>query len=188
MPITPLPLALCSWEAGHAQLGALLRRALPTQCAEPSRPPPRPTPLLSPPLPPPALQVPEQGASLQELLGFLLSPEARDLRPLLVTELTNGLDLFLRDRLRRAAAAAATLTPRLPLLGLPLLPGPLPLPPVPVPGRGLLPVGALVDQLAPALSQQEEVYLQVLPWYRLGTALIGTTWLSTALLGSALQC
>eukprot|EP00887_Chlorella_sp_A99_P000183 scaffold13.g183.t1 len=111
--------------------------------------------------------MPEQGASLQEVLGFLLSPEARDLRPLLLAELTNTLDLFLRDRLRRAAAAApALLRPRLPLplplagaLPLPALPAP-PAPPVPVPGRGWVPPRQLVAELAPPLSQPEEVYLQ----------------------------
>lgn len=97
---------------------------------------------------------------LQELLSFLLGPEARDLRPLLLAEVTNGLDLLLRDRLRRAAANVATLTPRLPFLQLPLpLPPP---PPVPVPGRGLMPAQQLIDQLAPPLSQPEEVYLRTL--------------------------
>ncbi|GAB4820938.1 hypothetical protein N2152v2_007984 [Parachlorella kessleri] len=104
--------------------------------------------------------VPEQGASVQELLSFLLSPEARDLRPVLLAELTNALDLFLRDRLRRAAAGAAGFAPRLPLLGL-ALPAP-PAPPVPVPGRGLLPARQVVEALAPPLSQPEEVYLQSL--------------------------
>lgn len=51
--------------------------------------------------------VPEQGASLQELLAFLLSPEARDLRPVLLSELTNAVDLLLRDRLRRCPCPAA---------------------------------------------------------------------------------
>lgn len=117
--------------------------------------------------------VPAEGASLQELLAFLLGPEARDLRPVLLAELTNAADLVLRDRLRRAAtsAAASLSRPRLPLpfgLGslLPPLPAlPLPAgfsPPVPVPGRGLLPASQLVDELAPPLSQTEEVYLQTI--------------------------
>lgn len=105
-------------------------------------------------------------------MAFLLSPEARDLRPLLIEELTHGLDLLLRDRLRRAAAGTATLLPRLPgLLGA-LLPGAGAVPaalapllaqaPVPVPGRGLLPAQRLVEELAPPLSQSEGVYLQTL--------------------------
>lgn len=105
----------------------------------------------------------------QELLAFLLSPEARDLRPVLLAELTNAADLLLRDRLRRAATAAATLGPRrLPLpLGLggllPALPAlsPALLPPVPVPGRGFMAPQQLIDELAPPLNQSEEVYLQV---------------------------
>lgn len=59
------------------------------------------------------------------MLAFLLSPEARDLRPLLVGWLVNGLDLFARDRARKAYAGLATLAPRLPFLG------PLPMPPKP---------------------------------------------------------
>ncbi|KAL4853737.1 hypothetical protein ACK3TF_005338 [Chlorella vulgaris] len=117
--------------------------------------------------------VPQEGASLKELLAFLLGPQARDLRPLLAAELTNAADLFLRDRLRRAATAAAGAfsRPRLPLpLGLggllPSLPSlPLPAgfsPPVPVPGRGLMPAQQLVDELAPPLSRGEEVYLQTI--------------------------
>ena len=95
----------------------------------------------------------------QELLAFLLSPEARDLRPLLLTELVSGLDLLLRDRLRRAAdGAASALTPRLPFLG--SLSSLLPPPVVPVPGRGLLPASQLVEELAPPLTQPEEIYLQ----------------------------
>lgn len=41
---------------------------------------------------------------LQEAVAFLLSPEAAELRPLLVTELVVGLDLAARDRARRLAA------------------------------------------------------------------------------------
>ncbi|PSC74696.1 alanine-glyoxylate transaminase [Micractinium conductrix] len=114
--------------------------------------------------------VPAEGATLQELLAFLLSPEARDLRPVLLAELTNAADLLLRDRLRRAATAAATLGPRrLPLpLGLggllPALPAlsPALLPPVPVPGRGFMAPQQLIDELAPPLNQSEEVYLQTI--------------------------
>jgi hypothetical protein len=59
----------------------------------------------------------------QDVLRFLLSPEARDLRPLLVQELVAGLDLYMRSRVR--AAAARLSRPRLPLLGVEL-----PAPPV----------------------------------------------------------
>lgn len=40
----------------------------------------------------------------QEAVAFLLSPEAVELRPLLVTELVTGLDLAARDRARRLSA------------------------------------------------------------------------------------
>ena len=98
---------------------------------------------------------------------------------MLVAELTHGLDLFLRDRLRRTAASAATLLPRLPgPLGA-LLPGAAALPaafagfspPVPVPGRGLLPASQLVEELAPPLSQPEAIYLQTL--VELAASLLG---------------
>lgn len=42
--------------------------------------------------------VPEEGASVGELLAFVLSPEARELRPLLVGWLSGAADLVLRDR------------------------------------------------------------------------------------------
>ena len=99
----------------------------------------------------------------------MLSPEARDLRPLLLSELTHGLDLLLRDRLRRTAAALPTLLPRLPSPLGALLPGGDALagalggtlaalaPPVPVPGRGLVPPQQLIDELAPPLSDSEGV-------------------------------
>lgn len=105
--------------------------------------------------------IPDNGASLQELLAFLLTPEATELRPLLVNELVNGVDLLMRDRLRRAYAALGTMAPRLPLLGALPLPGPASLP-VPVPGRGLLSAEDLVTALAPELTQSEEIYLQSL--------------------------
>ncbi|PNW83358.1 hypothetical protein CHLRE_05g246552v5 [Chlamydomonas reinhardtii] len=46
--------------------------------------------------------LPDEGASVQEIASFLLSPEARELRPLLVGWVSGGLDLLLRDRLRKA--------------------------------------------------------------------------------------
>ncbi|KAK9828554.1 hypothetical protein WJX72_000728 [[Myrmecia] bisecta] len=103
--------------------------------------------------------VPDDGASVQDIIAFLLSPEARDLRPMLVREVVNGLDLFARARTRRAYASLPTLAPRLPFVG--SLPTP-PLPPMFVPGRGLMKVEDVVQLLAPALSQQEEIYLQSL--------------------------
>ena len=91
------------------------------------------------------------------MVAFLLSPEARDLRPLLVDELVEGVDLWARDRLRRAYTRLPALAPRLPFIG--SLPTPPP-PPVFVPGLGLVPLGTLVDKLAPELDQRDEIYLQ----------------------------
>lgn len=42
--------------------------------------------------------VPAEGASAAEVLGFVLSPEARELRPLLVGWLAGAADLVIRDR------------------------------------------------------------------------------------------
>lgn len=80
-----------------------------------------------------------------------LPAEARELRPLLVGQLSNGLDLFLRDRLRRAYAALPTLVPRLPFIGA-LLPPPPP-PPIFLPGLGLMTADRALELLAPPLSR-----------------------------------
>ena len=45
---------------------------------------------------------PNTSPTPQEIASFLLSPEARELRPLLVGWVSGGLDLLLRDRLRKA--------------------------------------------------------------------------------------
>ena len=98
---------------------------------------------------------------LQDTISFLLSSEARQLRPLLVKELVTGLDHYTRDRLQRAYNSLPSLAPRIPFLG-PLPLPPLPSPPVYVPGLGFQPVEQLLQKLAPPLSQTEEVYLQSL--------------------------
>ena len=98
---------------------------------------------------------------LQDTISFLLSSEARQLRPLLVKELVTGLDFYTRDRLQRAYNSLPSLVPRIPFLG-PLPLPPLPSPPVYVPGLGFQPVEQLLQKLAPPLSQTEEVYLQSL--------------------------
>ncbi|DBB04853.1 TPA: hypothetical protein ACH3X3_010141 [Trebouxia sp. C0006] len=105
--------------------------------------------------------VPEDGASIQDTISFLLAPEARQLRPLLVKELVTGLDYYTRDRLQRAYNSLPSLAPRIPFLG-PLPLPPLPSPPVFVPGLGFQPAEQLLQKLAPPLSQTEEVYLQSL--------------------------
>eukprot|EP00798_Chlamydomonas_sp_ICE-L_P020473 gene20473-27261_t len=113
--------------------------------------------------------VPEEGASVQEIFQFLLSPEARDLRPLLVDQLTVGLDHLNRDRLRKAYALLPSFAPRLPFFGAIPLPA---LPPVFVPGLGLLPMADIIEKLAPALSQAEQIYLNSL--VQLTASLTGT--------------
>lgn len=56
--------------------------------------------------------------AMQEVFQFLLSNEAKDLRPLLVSQLVSGLDLLLRDRIRKLyTITLPTLTPRLPFFG-----------------------------------------------------------------------
>lgn len=97
----------------------------------------------------------------QDTISFLLAPEARQLRPLLVKELVTGLDYYTRDRLQRAYNSLPSLAPRIPFLG-PLPLPPLPSPPVFVPGLGFQPAEQLLQKLAPPLSQTEEVYLQSL--------------------------
>ncbi|KAF5837147.1 hypothetical protein DUNSADRAFT_4767 [Dunaliella salina] len=105
--------------------------------------------------------VPDDGASVSEVVAFLLSPEARELRPLLVREISNGIDLFLRDRFRKAYALLPGLLalPRIPLL--PSLPTPAVLtnPPVFLPGLGMIAAEEAVEMLAPPLSSAEQVYL-----------------------------
>jgi hypothetical protein len=103
--------------------------------------------------------LPEDGASAAEVLRFVLSEEARDLRPLLVSWIATGADLLIRDRARKALALAPSLAPRLPFVGALPLPPP---PPVFLPGRGLVPLGEAVDMLAPPLDAEEGVYLQSL--------------------------
>lgn len=83
--------------------------------------------------------------------------DAQELRPILVDEASQGLDLLLRDRARKAyVLARANLQPRLPFVG--TLPAP-PLPPVLVPGRGLMPVQEFVDLFFPRLTDEQEVLL-----------------------------
>lgn len=100
----------------------------------------------------------------QELASFLLSAEAAELRPLVEDWLSGAADLLLRDRLRKAVARlrAAAQPPRLPFpFPFPALPAPPP-PPIFVPGRGFLSLDVVVDELAPALNDEEQVYLQSL--------------------------
>ncbi|MEW5317369.1 MAG: hypothetical protein WDW38_008671 [Sanguina aurantia] len=103
-----------------------------------------------------------------EIISFLLAPDARDLRPLIINELSTFSDLLLRDRTRRSVAALPSFAPRLPFFGA------LPLPPAPplyLPGIGFKAVAEAVDLLAPPLTASEQVYLQSLT--ELGASLLG---------------
>ena len=101
--------------------------------------------------------VPEDGATVSDVLTFLLSPEAEELRPLLVSELTSAVDLFARDRVRKTfVLLKANLAPKLPFFG--ALPA-LPVPPVFVPGLGFIAADTLVDTFFPKLSDGEALVL-----------------------------
>lgn len=83
--------------------------------------------------------------------------DAKELRPILIDEASHGLDLLLRDRLRKAyVLSRANMQPRLPFIG--TLPAPAP-PPVPVPGKGFVPLDMFVDTFLPKLSDEQEVLL-----------------------------
>ena len=76
--------------------------SVPPLCTPPTRSPPHP----------PNHHV---GASTAEIVDFLLRPQSAALRPWIANEIVVGVDLFLRDRIRKAFALfEANLTPRLP--------------------------------------------------------------------------
>jgi len=108
---------------------------------------------------------PESGAPLAEVMRFLLSDKAANLRPLLNAELAYGFDLYLRRAGRRARGILSELLqPRLPVLGmrLPAPPAPPLLIPVPVEAGGSLRViGAeeALDAVFPPLSTSEDIDL-----------------------------
>ncbi|KAA8498519.1 putative aarF domain-containing protein kinase, chloroplastic [Porphyridium purpureum] len=98
--------------------------------------------------------IPEDEASLSQLVDLVLSDQAIGVRDALIEELTVGIDLVLRQLTRRSSEwiSSTLLTP-------PRLPGPLsfmPPPPVPVPRK-------LIDEalarLAPPLSPEEQIYV-----------------------------
>lgn len=104
--------------------------------------------------------VPKDGAPLAEVLAFLLSDRAKNLRPLLNAELAYGLDLAMRRAGRRLRERLQELLqpPRVPLLGF-RLPA-LPVPPLML----LVPVGS--DGEGPVnlrLMEANEVLEAVLP-------------------------
>jgi aarF domain-containing kinase len=120
--------------------------------------------------------VPDNGLSLKEGIKFVLSDDAVSLRTLLEKEVDNGVDVVTRQIIRRAVSeAVVALTPprppSLPFLG-DLFPTPPALDEIPMPlllpnidenivnrpSVSLLSIREFTDLVAPALSQDEEVF------------------------------
>jgi len=115
---------------------------------------------------------PKDGAPLSEVVAFLLSPGAQNLRPLLNAELSYGTDLFLRSSGRRLRVTVRELlVPRVPFLGI-KLPMPFGAPPpllIPVPtnldgsgepGFRIMQVDEVFDAILPELNPSEDVDLR----------------------------
>lgn len=115
---------------------------------------------------------PEEGAPISEVVQFLLSPQAKNLRLLLNAELTYGLDLALRSSGRRIRSSVRELlVPRVPLLGLRLPQPPVPplLVPVPTgldeeggsqPGLTIMSADEVFDAVLPELNPSQDVDLE----------------------------
>jgi aarF domain-containing kinase len=120
--------------------------------------------------------VPDNGLSLKEGIKFVLSDDAVSLRTLLEKEVDNGVDVVTRQVIRRAVSeAVVALTPprppSLPFLG-DLFPAPPALDEIPMPlllpnidenvvnrpSVSLLTIREFTNLVAPALSQDEEVF------------------------------
>jgi len=108
--------------------------------------------------------VPENGAPMSEVVDFLLSEQATNLRPLLNAEFAYGLDLAFRRASRQLRMAVRdALQPRIPFLGV-RLPAPPP-PPLLVPaefGFRLMGVEDVLDQALPPLSVSEDLDLNTI--------------------------
>merc|ERR1719183_1943499 len=108
--------------------------------------------------------IPDDGVALEVALKYLLSPESRSLRNLLVDELKNVSDVLLRQAMRKAFGALANNVPRPPIFGqfLPKfesVPGPVLLPTAsgqPVPAFKT--PQEVLEVLAPKLTREEELY------------------------------
>lgn len=104
--------------------------------------------------------LPEDAASLTETLAFLGSDKAGAIRQVLVEQLAVGVDLVLRSATRRIATSVQNFTSfKLPTPSLPFLPQPR----VPVLNPlNLIPDtirNTVVDQVAPPLSTEEDIYV-----------------------------
>ena len=93
--------------------------------------------------------VPENGASLDQIIKFIISDKADVIKSLLIKECVEAGDLVLRESARRSFANVQRYSNLKPLFG---LPGPtikLPIPPVFVPGKGLKEADKVVETLFP---------------------------------------
>ncbi|CAK0829660.1 unnamed protein product [Prorocentrum cordatum] len=102
--------------------------------------------------------VPEDGADADTLVAFLLSPEGRSVKPLIVKELAATIDLVIRSATRAGFLRfKEALKPPLPFAPTP------PLPPIPLltpRGPKLMSPDDLLDIIQPKLGRDEEIYLQ----------------------------
>lgn len=98
-----------------------------------------------------------------------LVQDAKELRLIMINEISQGLDLLMCDRVRKAyVLSRANLQPRLPFIG--SLPTPTP-PPLFVPGKGLVQLDEFVNTFFPKLTDEEEVLLDT--QLELATAILG---------------
>jgi hypothetical protein len=108
--------------------------------------------------------VPEEGVGLPQALSYLLSPGARSLRQILVTEAVTAADVLLRQAARKAAATFFNALPRPPFFA-GLLPRPETLPALFLlptaagrPAPALVEPERLLEAAAPRLTRDEELY------------------------------
>lgn len=113
---------------------------------------------------------PEQGASLDQIVKFIISEQAASIKNTLVEEAVEAGDLVLREGVRRTYRNVKARSVLKPPLG---LPGPnvqLPIPPVIVPGRGIKQADDVVEKGFPQLELKDEIYAQGLLELILGFA------------------
>jgi len=104
--------------------------------------------------------VPTEQASQEDLVEFLLSPQAQKLRPLLTKEFSTVADLVVRNATRRAYAQLKdSLTPKIGGFSMPAPPAP-PLPVLTPSGPRLMGPEDVLNGVFPKLKRGEELYLQ----------------------------
>ena len=101
---------------------------------------------------------PENGATLDEILKFLISDGATSIRDSIVSEAVEAGDLVFRETARKTYSNAKRFSNLKPPLG---LPGPtfkVPIPLVFVPGKGLKPAETVLATGFPQPELQDEIY------------------------------